>query len=128
MSRGRRTGRRNAPPLAAALLAAPLILALMVSCSGSGDVGTGAQATTAAPATTKPPEDFQATAADFVNLQKMTAVRNFFIDNKLGHLDEAVAVANSTSKGGVYPGRHDHPAGAGRGHGEAQGRLQPDAR
>jgi hypothetical protein len=32
----------------------------------------------------------------------MTKVRGFFIDNRLGHLDEALAVANSP-KGGRYP-------------------------
>jgi mono/diheme cytochrome c family protein len=32
----------------------------------------------------------------------MTKVRNFYIDNRLGHLDEALAVANSPT-GGVYP-------------------------
>lgn len=32
----------------------------------------------------------------------MTKVRGFFIDNRLGHLDEALAVANSPT-GGRYP-------------------------
>ena len=47
-------------------------------------------------------EDFVAQAADFRNLHTMTKVRNFYIDNRLGHLDEALAVANSPT-GGVYP-------------------------
>ena len=49
-----------------------------------------------------PREDFVAQAADFRNLHTMTKVRNFYIDNRLGHLDEALAVANSPT-GGVYP-------------------------
>jgi hypothetical protein len=47
-------------------------------------------------------EDFVAQAGDFRNLHTMTKVRNFYIDNRLGHLDEALAVANSPN-GGVYP-------------------------
>jgi len=47
-------------------------------------------------------QDFVAQASDFRNLHTMTKVRNFYIDNRLGHLDEALAVANSP-KGGVYP-------------------------
>jgi hypothetical protein len=94
---------RSGPPMAAAFLLAPVLLALFVACSsGASDVAT-APATTAAPATTKPPEDFEAQATDFTNLADMTAVRGFFVDNKLGRLDDAVAVANSTSKGGVFP-------------------------
>jgi hypothetical protein len=41
-------------------------------------------------------------ADDFVPLSEMTPVRGFFVDNSLGHLDEAVAVANDPD-GGVYP-------------------------
>jgi hypothetical protein len=50
----------------------------------------------------KPREDFVAEATDFRNLHTMTKVRGFFIDNRLGHLDEALAVANSPD-GGQYP-------------------------
>jgi len=46
--------------------------------------------------------DFDATPADFVHLDDMTRVRNLFISNPLGQLDEAVAVAESPT-GGVYP-------------------------
>lgn len=63
-------------------------------------------ASTAAPSsstsTSNPNEDFVATDADFVNVHDMTAVRGFFVDNKLGHLDEALKVANNPD-GGVYP-------------------------
>jgi hypothetical protein len=47
-------------------------------------------------------EDFVAQATDFRNLHTMTKVRGFFIDNRLGHLDDALAVANSPT-GGRYP-------------------------
>jgi hypothetical protein len=53
-------------------------------------------------ATPKPREDFVAQAEDFRNLHTMTAVRGFYLDNRLGHLDEALAVANSP-RGGTYP-------------------------
>ncbi|MGZ6913462.1 MAG: hypothetical protein ACXVJS_18100, partial [Acidimicrobiia bacterium] len=39
---------------------------------------------------------------DFVNLHDMTPVRGFFVANRLGHLRQALAVANSPS-GGTYP-------------------------
>jgi hypothetical protein len=97
--------RRSGPPvMAAALIVLPIVVALMVACSGSSDVATSPAApATAAPATTAVPADFEAQAADFVNLADMTPVRGFFISNPLGHLDQALAVANSTSKGGTYP-------------------------
>ncbi|MFL6243354.1 MAG: hypothetical protein ACJ73V_10070 [Acidimicrobiia bacterium] len=47
-------------------------------------------------------QDFVAQANDFRNLHTMTPVRGFFVDNLLGHLDEALAVANSP-RGGTYP-------------------------
>jgi hypothetical protein len=47
-------------------------------------------------------QDFVAQAGDLRNLHTMTKVRNFYIDNRLGHLDEALVVANSP-KGGTYP-------------------------
>lgn len=50
----------------------------------------------------KPREDFVAQADDFRNVHTMTKVRNFYVDNRLGHLDEALAVANSP-RGGTYP-------------------------
>ena len=50
----------------------------------------------------KPRQDFVAQADDFRNVHTMTPVRGFFLDNRLGHLDEAVSVANSPS-GGTYP-------------------------
>lgn len=47
-------------------------------------------------------EDFKATSKDFTNIHDMTPVRGFFVDNKSGHLAEAVAMAKA-NKGGVYP-------------------------
>jgi hypothetical protein len=41
-------------------------------------------------------------AADFTNVNDMTPVRGYFIDNRLGHLDEALAVAEDPA-GGTYP-------------------------
>ena len=64
------------------------------ACS-SGDSGHPA-------AKRKPREDYVAQAADFRNLHTMTKVRNFYLDNRLGHLDQALAVANSPT-GGKYP-------------------------
>ena len=78
----------------AATLAVAVALAVG-ACSGGGESPhRGAK-----PA---PREDFVAQAGDFPNLHTMTKVRNFYIDNRLGHLDEALAVANSPT-GGVYP-------------------------
>ncbi|MGQ0803365.1 MAG: hypothetical protein ACT4PI_05820 [Actinomycetota bacterium] len=50
----------------------------------------------------RPSEDFVPEATDFRNIHTMTPVREFFIDNRLGHLDEALDVANSPD-GGEYP-------------------------
>jgi hypothetical protein len=47
-------------------------------------------------------EDFEATATDFTNLADMTRVRGFFIDNRIGRLDEAVALATAGGEG-TYP-------------------------
>jgi hypothetical protein len=81
----------------ALLVAVPVVLAaaVAVACSSGDDDST---ATT----TTEPVEDVEMQAGDFVPLQDMTPVRGFFVANRLGHLDEAVAVANDPD-GGVYP-------------------------
>ncbi len=49
-----------------------------------------------------PPEDLDMAATDFACLTTGTKVRRFFLWNRLGHLDEALAVANSPT-GGAYP-------------------------
>ena len=64
--------------------------------------GCGSDTPKAAPKPPKPVEDITMQAADFVNVHDMTRVRGFFVDNKLGHLKETLAVANSP-KGGKYP-------------------------
>ena len=78
----------------AAAMAVAVVLALG-ACSGGGEGAHRA----AKPASR---EDFVAQAGDFRNLHTMTKVRDFYIDNRLGHLDQALAVANSPT-GGVYP-------------------------
>ena len=73
-----------------------VVLAIAFGACSSGSSGG------ASDARPKPREDFVAQATDFRNLHTMTKVRGFFIDNRLGHLDEALAVANSPD-GGKYP-------------------------
>ena len=88
----------------AIFVALPVIAALVVACSsGDDDSADTADAADAESTTTTAPEDFEMQASDFVNIHDMTAVRGFFVDNKLGHLDEALAVANDTEGGGAYP-------------------------
>jgi hypothetical protein len=77
---------------AAALAVA--VTAGLGACSGSEPGNRAAQP--------KPREDYVAEAGDFRNLHTMTKVRGFYLDNRLGHLEEALAVANSPS-GGEYP-------------------------
>src|SRR3954452_24269914 len=84
---------RTAPGLG--LLAA--IVAVFVALGGCGSDGPGA-----AKKAPKPAEDLAMQATDFTNLHDMTKVRGFFVDNRLGHLRQGRAVANSP-KGGVYP-------------------------
>jgi len=82
-----------------ALVAIPVVLALVVGCGSSGGDGDDEEAGTT---TTTAVEDVEVQADDFVALGDMTPVRGFFVNNLLGHLDEAVAVAESPD-GGVYP-------------------------
>jgi hypothetical protein len=63
---------------------------------------SGPEDTTGSTTSTAPIEDVRVTASDFANLRTMTKVRGFFVDNLLGHVDEAVAVAESPD-GGAYP-------------------------
>jgi hypothetical protein len=85
------------------LVAIPVVAALIAACGSSGgddpSAGSGEPSTTP----TTEPEDLVMQAEDFVNLQDMTPVRGFFIDNRLGHLDEALAVADDPEGGGEYP-------------------------
>ena len=86
----------------AIFVALPVIAAIAVACS-SGDDDSTATAAGADSTTTTAPEDFEMQASDFVNIHDMTPVRGFFVDNELGHLDEALAIANDTEGGGAYP-------------------------
>jgi hypothetical protein len=76
------------------------------STTSAAAPATSAPGTTEAPTTTKKPvdpnEDFIATEKDFVNLHDMTPIRGFYLDNTIGHLPEAIEVANNAD-GGVYP-------------------------
>lgn len=84
------------PP--ALLVALALLLA---GCSSSGDGGADDDAGPE-DSTTTVVEDLVMQADDFVNVLDMTPVRGYFIDNRLGHLEEAIAVANDPA-GGTYP-------------------------
>jgi hypothetical protein len=82
-----------------ALVAIPVVLAVVVGCGSSGGDGDDEEAGTT---TTTAVEDVEVQADDFMALGDMTPVRGFFINNLLGRLDEAVAVAENPD-GGVYP-------------------------
>lgn len=75
-----------------ALITAGAILAALAlaSCGDSGST----------PAT---PTDFVAQASDFECLQDWPRVRNIRLTNRLGHADEAVALAESPQSGKEYP-------------------------
>jgi hypothetical protein len=78
-----------------------LAVALLVTV-GAGACGDDGEAAAPRPTTTARAEDLDMKPTDFRNLTTMTKVRGFFVDNRLGHLEEALRVANSPS-GGVYP-------------------------
>jgi hypothetical protein len=85
-----------------ALVAVPVVLAIAVGCGSSGD-GAGDEAAEPDGTTTiTAAEDVEVEATDFMALADMTPVRGFFVNNLLGQLDEAVAVAEDPD-GGVYP-------------------------
>jgi hypothetical protein len=86
--------RENLRVWAAAVAAGILLVVVLEACSDSDTVTTSS--------TAAPREDFVPEAADFTNIHTMTKVRGFYIDNRLGHLDEALEVANSPD-GGTYP-------------------------
>lgn len=48
-------------------------------------------------------EDFEAQASDFECLKNWVKVRNIRLTNKLGHLDEATALAQNPQPGKEYP-------------------------
>ncbi|MGH9026882.1 MAG: hypothetical protein ACRDWD_12320 [Acidimicrobiia bacterium] len=71
------------------------LLVVLEACGSDSDM-----VSTDAPS--EPAEDFAPKAKDFQNLHSMTKVRQFYIDNRLGHLDDALEVAHSPD-GGEYP-------------------------
>jgi hypothetical protein len=76
----------------------------VVACGGGSD-RADPPTTTAAETTTDssaPVEDLEVDEDDLRNINLMTPVRGFFVDNLLGHLDEAVAIAEA-NEGGEYP-------------------------
>ena len=83
-----------------------LVLVLIQACdrkNAESDIATEpeSQSTVAAPAAPDTPE-LTIDDSAFVCLDKMTAVRHFFVDNLLGDLEATLAVAEATD-GGVYP-------------------------
>jgi len=76
---------------------------LFVACGSSG-YGTGPTTTrvAATTSTTAPLPDIAPTAADFVNINRMTRVGDHFIASLNGHLQAALAVARNP-KDAVYP-------------------------
>ena len=94
------------------LLAPALALFLLAGCGGDDDAEPGADAAGAqadagaadagASIDGGAGEDLDMQAADFGCIRDGTQVRSFFVTNPLGHLDEALAVADSKS-GGTYP-------------------------
>ena len=84
------------------LLAIPVVIALIAACSSGGDDDSADEADDATTTTTEP-EDLVMEATDFANIHDMTPVRGFFVDNRLGHLDQALDIANDTEGGGAYP-------------------------
>jgi hypothetical protein len=86
--------RRALTALTPAAVIAVAVTVALGACSG----GESAHRAT----TPRSRQDFVAQADDCRNLHTMTPVRGFFLDNRLGHLDEALAVANSP-RGGTYP-------------------------
>ena len=85
-----------------ALVAVPVVLAIAVGCGSSGDGDGDEAAEPDGTTTTTAVEDVEVEATDFMALADMSPVRGFFVNNLLGHLDEAVAVAEDPD-GGVYP-------------------------
>jgi hypothetical protein len=77
----------------------------VVACGGGSDRADPAPTTEeASPSSSSsaPVEDLEVDEDDLRNINLMTPVRGFFVDNLLGHLDEAVAIAEA-NEGGEYP-------------------------
>lgn len=77
--------------------------ALPVDSISSGDANTADAATAVDTAQAASPTEYVATLADFDCIKNGTKVGHFYVANRLGKLDQAVAVAKANSKGSVYP-------------------------
>jgi hypothetical protein len=77
-------------------------LAAVVAAVGCGGDDADAAAGSGTDTTATVVEDLVMEASDFVNINDMTPVRGYFIDNRLGYLDEAISVAEDPD-GGTYP-------------------------
>ena len=95
--------RQNATVWGASIALALIVAAGVGACGGgSNDNAAPRRVAPPRPTSTAPVEDLDMKPADFRNLSTMTKVRGFYVDNRLGHLQEALRVANSPD-GGVYP-------------------------
>lgn len=81
----------------AGLVVAAVVVALVLQACGSGSDHAHAVRSQA-----RPVEDLDMRASDFHSILTMTKVRGFYVDNRLGHLAEALRVADSPT-GGTYP-------------------------
>jgi hypothetical protein len=88
--------------LGARVWVSSLAVALVITAGTGACGGDDGDASAPRSTTTAPAEDLDMKPTDFRPLRTMTKVRGFFIDNRLGHLEDAVRVANSPT-GGVYP-------------------------
>jgi hypothetical protein len=83
-------------PVAPGIALVAIVTAAFVALGGCGTSGSTAA---------KHPsqvEDLVMQPSDFTNLHDMTKVRGFYLDNRLDHLRQSLAVANSPT-GGTYP-------------------------
>lgn len=94
----------------------PLLVGLIVfGCGGAASRSKSASTATtstsapratsttrAAPSSSTAAADVVVTADSFRSLKAMTPIRDFFVDNLMGHLSATVAVANAR-EGGTYP-------------------------
>jgi len=84
-------------PLFASVLLSLLSVVAVAGCGGNG----GDDAADAAVAVDAPVEDLEMRAEDFECIKKWDKVNLFFVTNKLGHKDAALAVAKAGR--GTYP-------------------------
>lgn len=83
---------------------AALVVLVVLGCGGGGGGGddTADPDASAGGPDAAPGEDLDMQADDFGCILDGTSVRQFFVWNRLGHLDETLAVAESPT-GGSYP-------------------------